>query len=460
MVFDLIVIGAGPGGYVAAIRAAQLGLKTAVFEKGAAGGVCLNLGCIPTKSLIKSADTACGLARAAEHGVGISGLTLDYAGAHARSRKIAANLSKGIHFLFKKNNVTLIQDTAELTAPDTVRAQSSGQDYRAKNIIIATGSKPKTLPGFEPDNARIFTSESLILRDKLPKLLIILGAGAIGVEFGYVFNAFGCGITLVELLDAVLPLEDRECGRALERELKKKKIRVLTSARAVSVQSGKSGVSLDVSRAGRTETLTAEALLLAVGRAPNTRGLGLEGPGVETDANGFIKVNEHCRTSVPSIYAIGDCVSTPLLAHVASHEGVHAVEHLAGQNPHPLDYGRVPSCTYTTPQVASFGLSEEKLREQGREYKKGVSNLKASGKAMTLGENSGFVKILSDPNTDRILGAHIVAPEAAELLHELLIAAAGNLPVGLVGRTMHAHPTLAESIMEAALAVDGRAIHQ
>lgn len=457
--FDLIIIGAGPGGYVAAVRAAQLGLKVAIFEKANPGGVCLNLGCIPTKSLIKSADTAYSLSHADEHGVEITGSTLNYSKAHARSRKIADINSKAISGLFKKHNVTVIQDKAALVSGNKVKAMASGQEYEAKNVLLATGSSPKAIPGFETDNDKILNSEQLILKNTLPKTLLILGAGAIGVEFGYVLNAFGCEVTLIELLDAVLPLEDRETGRTMERELKKKKIKVMTSAKAVSVKKTENGVELTVEKAGKTETLSAEMLLVAVGRAANTSGLGLEEAGVEKDQRGFIKIDEFCRTSLPSVYAVGDCVNTPLLAHVASHEGLLAVEHMAGKNPHPIDYSMVPGCTYTTPQTASFGLSEEKLREKGVEYDKGFFSLKASGKALTLGENSGFVKILTDKKTGSILGAHLVAPEAAELLHEILVARAAGLPGARLGHIMHAHPTLSESIMEAALSLSGGAIH-
>ena len=459
MIYDLLIIGAGPGGYVAALRAAQLGLTVAIFEKSAPGGVCLNLGCIPTKSLIKSAETAYSLATANEHGVEIQGITLNYAKAHGRSRKISDNLSKGVLDLFKRSNITLISEPALLLSGTRVKALTSGTEYEGSHIILATGSSPKRIPGFETDGERIIHSETLILRDHAPKSLLILGAGAIGVEFSFVFNAYQTEVTLIELMETILPLEDKEMGKALERELKKKKIKVRTATKALAVRKTESGVELEVERAGQTETLAADTLLIAVGRTPNTIGLGLDTCAIQTDSRGFIQVNEHGQTACPTVYAIGDIINTPLLAHVASHEGIHAVDHLAGKKPHPIDYSAVPSCTYTVPQVASFGLSEEKLKEKNIEYNKGTFSLKGNGKAMTLGENSGLVKLLTDKKEGRLLGAHLIAPDAAEMIHELLVAHAGKLPASILAATMHAHPTLSESIMEAALALTGEALH-
>jgi dihydrolipoamide dehydrogenase len=457
--FDLIIIGSGPGGYVAAIRAAQLGMQTAVFEKKDVGGVCLNVGCIPTKSLIKSAETVNSLKKAEEHGIEIPDFNLNYEKAHSRSRKIAQNLSKGISFLFKKHNITLIQDQALFDSANSVVAKGSGKKFQADNIIISTGSSSKQIPGFETDGITILNSTDLLLQNRTPKSMIILGAGAIGVEFAYVMNAFGVEVTLIELLDSILPLEDRESAKVVEREFKKKKIKVYTGAKASDCKKSQSSVELKVERNGNQEILDAEQLLLAVGRSPNSQGLELEKAGVDRDSRGFIKVNNDFQTTAKNIYAIGDVIDTPLLAHVASHEGIYTVEKIGGKSPQPLDYSAVPSCTYCNPQLASFGPTEEALKEKGIDYKSGTFNLKASGKAAILGENNGQVKILSDAKTGEVIAAHIVAPEASELVHELLIAKTGKLTAGQVGTTMHAHPTLAESIMEAALNVDGKAIH-
>lgn len=456
--FDLIVIGSGPGGYVAAIRASQNGLKCAIVEKKHIGGVCLNIGCIPTKALIKSAETINLLKKGEELGFEFDNFRLNYTNAFNRSRKISLQLSSGIEKTLKKENIQIINGTANFISSNTINIKETNETFKAKDFIIATGSSPKTLKGFEFDNEKIISSNDFLLSKNIPKSMIILGAGAIGVETAYILNSFGCNVTIIEYMPNLLPIEDTDSSKVLEREFKKSKIKVITNAMAKSIAKTSKGISLNIEKKGKEQTIDAEKCLIAVGRNPNSSNLGIEKLGIEIDSKGFIKVDNNFLAK-DHIYAIGDVINTPLLAHVASHEGIYTVDYISEKKPHSINYNIVPSCTYSSPQVASFGPTEKQLQDKNIEYNEGTFTLKASGKALTLGENNGNIKILSDKLSKKILSASIVGVEASELIHEIIIAASSGLKVDELANIMHAHPTLSESIMEAAMNVNGKAIH-
>lgn len=462
--YDLIVIGGGPGGYVAAIRAAQLGQKVAVVEHDTLGGVCVNWGCIPTKSLLRNAEVIRLLGQGDEFGFKLETLTVDYAVAQKRSRQVSDRLVKGIGFLFRKNGVTHVQGTGALVGPKQVKVSPSGQVLEAKNIILATGARARSLPGMKIDGQKIITAREALELMVAPKRLVVVGAGAIGMEFAYLFRAYGADVTVVEMLPHVLPLEDEETAAEVAKAFKRQGIKILVNTRTEAVETTASGVTVRVKDqgTGQEQTIDSDVVLVAIGVAPNSEGIGLEAAGVATDKRGFIVVDEFLRTNVPGIYAIGDVTGKLLLAHVASAQGIVAAEHIAGHETRPLragDYAFMPRTTYCQPQIASLGLTEAQAREGGREIKVGKFPFIANGKALGLGERDGFVKIIADAKYGEILGAHLVGAEVTELLPELALARTWELTTEEIARTVHAHPTLSETIMEAAHAVEGQAIH-
>jgi dihydrolipoamide dehydrogenase len=464
-IYDIIVIGGGPGGYVAAIRAAQLGQKVAVVEREALGGVCLNWGCIPTKALLRNAEIANILTgEGRDYGFNFDNLKLDYATAQKRSRQVSDRLVKGVGFLFRKNGVTHVQGTAALAGPRQVKVAPSGQVLDGKNIIIATGARPRALPGMKIDGQKIITSREALELTAAPKRVVIVGAGAIGMEFAYVFRAYGADVTVIEMLPHVLPLEDDETAADAAKAFKKLGIKALVNTRTEGVEATSDGVTVRVKdqASGQEQAITTDVVLVAIGVAPNSEGIGLEAAGVQTDKRGFIVVDEYLRTNVPGVYAIGDVTGKLLLAHVASAQGIVAAEHIAGHETRPLrdaDYTFMPRCTYCKPQVASLGFTEAQARERGYEIKVGKFPFIANGKALGLNEREGFVKIIADAKYGEILGAHLVGPEVTELLPELALAHTWELTSEEIARTVHAHPTLSEAIMEAAHGVEGQAIH-
>ena len=459
--YDLIVIGAGPGGYVAAIRAGQLGLKVACIEADKLGGVCNNVGCIPTKALLESAHYAKKVNDFAEYGIKTGEVTLDLAIAGKRARKVAEAGSKGVTFLFKKNKVDLVSGWARLTGKNTVEVESKEgkKTLTGKNIIIATGSRPRSLPILKIDGDRVWSSDQAVFPTHAPATLGVIGAGAIGMEFADVFNAFGTKVTIIEAMEQILPLEDKDAAVALEKSYKKRGIDIMAGARLEKAEIKPHGVTLTVKmKDGSDRTIDVERVLVAVGRAPIIEDIGLEKAGVKTD-RGSIVVDDHCRTNVENIYAIGDCGRAPLLAHKASHEGITVVEHIAGKGHGGVDYNNIPNVTYCHPEVASVGLTEQKAREQGLDIEIGVFPFSANGRARTAGETEGFVKIIRDKKYSELLGAHIVGPHASELIAEFVIGRHLESTVEEMDRAMHPHPTLSEAVAEAALAALGRAIH-
>lgn len=461
--YDVIVIGGGPGGYVAAIRAAQLGLKTALVEKRWLGGVCLNVGCVPSKSLLKNAEVAHTLReRGKELGFSFDNLKLDYGVAFKRSRQVSDRLTKGVGFLMKKNNITVYMGTARLTARDQVAVTNDKNEVtelKAGNIILSTGSHSAMIPGVTMDGKRVVTYQEAILQDKAPASAIIIGAGAIGAEFSTIWSGYGAEITVVEMLPRVLPLEDEEVSAELAKAFQKRGIKVMTGTRVLSVEADEEGVTVKVNDGKEEKTLRAEQALVAIGFRPNTADLGLQEVGVELDARGFVKIDERMATTAPGIWAIGDMTGKLLLAHVASAQGIIAAENIAGVETVTLDYDMMPRATYSHPQVASFGMTEAKLKERGMEYKVGRFPFQANGKALGLGDYAGFVKILTDAKYGEILGAHMIGPDVSELLPELTLAQRMELTVSEIARNVHAHPTISEALMEAAHAAEGHAIH-
>lgn len=457
--YDICIIGAGPGGYVAAIRAAQLGLRSAVIEKDKPGGVCLNIGCIPSKALIHQAEIFQSAKGLADMGATVDLKGFDYKKVWQKSRNAADRLSRGVQYLLDKNKAVLIKGEAVNIRPGEV-VLKDGSVVTGKNIIIATGSRPREIPGFAFDETAVLSSTGALMLQELPKSLLILGSGAIGVEFAHIMNAFGVDVHLVEMLDRILPLEDDEVVAVLQKSFKKRGIKTYTATKAVSQQpsDGLIRVTLE-DKEGRQTSVNVEKILVSAGRLPNTVGLGLEQAGIEIDAGGFIKVGDFCQTSVPGIYAIGDIVRTPLLAHVASKEGEIAAQHIAGLTHEPrVDPLSIPAATYCEPQVASFGYTERQADEKGIPYKKAMFPYRGAGKAVATEQPEGLVKVLLDPSTGEILGGHIVGAEATELIHELLLARKSELLPEDIATMIHAHPTLSETLMEAMREADGHAI--
>jgi dihydrolipoamide dehydrogenase len=458
--FDLIVIGAGPGGYVCAIRAAQLGFKVACVEKRATlGGVCLNIGCIPSKALLQSSENFhAAQADLAAHGVVVDGVKLDLARMQARKAEVVSANVKGVEFLFKKNKVTWLKGAAKLAGPGQVDVD--GTLYGAKHIVIATGSESVALPGVAVDEKRIVSSTGALELNEVPKRLVVIGGGYIGLELGSVWHRLGAEVTVVEFLDRLVPGMDGEVGRAFERVLAKQGLKFRLGTKVTGAEAAENGVTLTVEKAagGAPETLQADVVLVAIGRRPFTAGLGLEEAGVTINDRGFVPTDSHYATNVAGIYAIGDVTRGPLLAHKAEEEGVALAEILAGQAGH-VNYGVIPGVVYTWPEVASIGATEEQLKADGVAYAVGKFPFTANGRARAIGYTDGFVKILADKTTDRILGAHIIGPDAGGLIAELATAMEFGASSEDVARISHAHPSLSEAVKEAALAVEGRALH-
>ncbi|MGH9666524.1 MAG: dihydrolipoyl dehydrogenase [Bryobacteraceae bacterium] len=463
MTYDLVVIGSGPGGYSAAVRAGQYGLKTAVVEKdNKLGGACLHVGCIPTKSLLHTADVWEYFLHSAEQGIHCDNPLLDFKLVNDRKNKIVAKHAKGVEFLFKKNKVDWIRGFGALKGKGRIEVRNSGetQTIEAKNIIVATGSEARMLPGLQPDAKQILTNIEILNLTAVPKTMIVIGAGAVGVEFASIFNRFGTKVTILEMLPRLVPVEDEEVSKELERRFKKDGIRVETGVKAENIRPGAGGVSLSVSfPSGKREDLTAETLLVAVGRKPNSEGIGLEGLAVELD-RGFIKVDPYQRTGERGVYAIGDVVAgTPQLAHVATMEGMVAVAHMTGRPAKPVNKNRIPGCTYTDPGIGSVGLTEAQARQQGYRVKVGKFPFAGNSKASILGSHDGFVKIISEEKYGEILGAHIIGPEAYELIAECVAAMESEATVETMMGAIHAHPTLYEAVGEAFNSIYGLAIN-
>jgi dihydrolipoamide dehydrogenase len=460
--FDVIVVGGGPAGYVCAIRAAQLGLATALVERDKLGGVCVNIGCIPTKALLHSAYVASVISHdAKELGIEVGSVKTDYGVAMRRSRKVSEQNSKGVEFLMKKHKITVIKGGGVLGRNRSVKV---GKDeYKArKAVVIATGSRVKGIPqiGLEIDKNTVISSDEALFLEKPPATLAIVGAGAVGCEFADIFSAFGTKVTLIEVLPRILPLEDAEASDTLTKSYKKRGITVSAGVKVKKAAVRKDRVSLEMESGGKTETIEAEKVLMAAGRALNTEGLGLEEVGVQLTDRGFVKVNPATlATTAPGIYAIGDVAGPPMLAHKGSREGVVVAELIAGHHPQPIKYDNVPSVTYCHPEVASIGLTEEQAKERKLEYQVGRFPFSANGRARCSNETEGFVKIIRDKKYGEILGAHIVGSHASEMIHELTVARQNEYTVEEVDLAIHAHPTLSEAIAEAALDSMGRVIH-
>jgi dihydrolipoamide dehydrogenase len=458
--FDVVVVGTGPGGYVSAIRCAQLGLTVAAVEDDRAGGVCLNWGCIPTKALLRNAEVVGLVQRAQEFGISIPSFEADYAQAVQRSRRVADRMAKGVEFLFRKNKITLFPGTGTLGGRGVVQVngKEGERTLEAKAVILGTGSEPKSLPGITIDEKRVISSNGAVRNEAKPSSLIIIGAGAVGMEFADVYAAYGVQVTVLEALPRVLPLEDEEASAQIARLFTRRGMTVRTGVKVQGVKTGGDGVSVEVETEGKTESLGADQVLMAVGRAARTKGVGLEPLGVVME-RGFVKVSPMMETSVKGLYAIGDMAGNQLLAHKAMAEGVVAAEAIAGRSPRPVDYGNVPSCTYCRPQVASIGWTESKARAEGREVTVGRFPFTANGKAVALGETEGFLKVVADKATGEIVGVHIVGPEATELIHEFAVGRTLEATLEEIIHTIHAHPTLSEAALEATLAALGQAIH-
>jgi dihydrolipoamide dehydrogenase len=461
--YNVVVIGAGPGGYVAAIRAAQLGLKTAIVEKRWLGGVCLNVGCIPSKALLKNAEIARTLREdAKEYGISGENITIDYSIAVKRSRQVSDRLTRGVSFLMKKNKVDVYEGAAFLKSKDLVSVSLNDgkkEDLKTANVILATGAHPFMAPGWNHDGKKVLTYEDAILQEKLPASAIIIGAGAIGAEFATIWSSFGTKVSIVEMLPNVLPLEDEELSKELQKAFQKRGIEIYTGHRVEAIEHTAKGVAVTVTAGAEKKVLEAEQTLVAIGFKANTENLGLEGVGVTLDKRGFINTDANMATNVPGIWAIGDVTGKLLLAHAASAMGIHCAETIKGIKRKPIDFTMIPSATYSYPQVASFGLSEKEALEAGKQIKKGKFPFQANGKALGLGESTGFVKVIVDAKYGEILGAHMIGPEVSELLPELSLAQQSELTVEELASNIHAHPTLSEAIMEAAEDALGHAIH-
>ncbi len=462
MSYDLIVLGSGPGGYVAAIRAAQLGLNVGVVEKENLGGICLNWGCIPTKSLLKSAQAYEYAVHAADYGVTISGeIKPDFGAMVKRSRGVADGMSKGIQYLFTKNKIEEINGYGRLVDKNSVEVtDETGKRtlHSAKNIILATGARSRELPNLEQDGEKIIGYREAMTLPKQPKSMVVVGSGAIGSEFAYFYQSIGTEVTLIEFLPNVVPNEDEEVSKMLERSFKKMKMKVLTSASVESVDTSGKMCKVTVKTKKGEEIIEAEIVLSAVGIAPNLENIGLEDLGIVLE-NGRVKVNEFYQTNVETVFAIGDIIAGPALAHVASAEGIVCVEKIAGLNPHPIDYSTIPGCTYTNPEVASLGMTEAKAKAAGLEIKVGKFPFSASGKASASGQKDGFVKLIFDAKYGELLGAHLIGANVTEMIAELVVAKKLEITGHELIKSIHPHPTMSEAIMEAAAAAYGEVIH-
>lgn len=461
--FDVVVVGAGPGGYVAAIRASQLGLKAAIIDKQWLGGVCLNVGCIPSKALLHNAEIAHTLlTKADEYGISFDNLALDYSAAFKRSRQASQRLTKGVAFLMKKNNIEVIEGTAKLAGAGKIRVELKAggeEEIQAKDIILATGAHATVIPGMEPDGEKLLDYAQAIMLEKLPKSAVIIGGGAIGVEFATIWSGYGVDVTIVEMLPHILPNEDEEAAAELVKAFKKRGVKVYAGTKVKSITKNEVGTSVLVEGEKGEETVEAEITLVAIGFKPNSQGIGLEEAGVELDKRGFVQIDDRMVTSVPGVWAIGDVTGKLLLAHAASAMGQICAENIAGQEERKLDYRMIPRAVFSDPQVASFGYTEAQAKEAGFDLKVGRFNFIANGKALGLGQGTGFAKVITDAKYGELLGATLVGPEVSELLPELVLAQANELTAEEIAHSVHIHPTLSEAILEAAEAAQGQAIH-
>jgi dihydrolipoamide dehydrogenase len=459
--FDLIVIGAGPGGYVGAIRAAQLGLRTAIVERDKLGGTCLHWGCIPTKALLQTAHVLEDARHGASFGVRVDGVSLDIGAAHQFKSKVVSTAHRGVEFLMRKHKIAAFAGTATIAGPGRVTValnDGSLTELQTRNVLIATGSRPRSVPGVTIDGDRVLSSDHIVNLQEVPARLGILGAGVIGVEFASVFSAFGSEVTMIEMLPRVLPLEDEDVSAAMQKALARRGVGIHTSARLTSVEPAGGGLRLAFEKDEQAHTIEVDRLLVSVGRAPVTEGLGLESVGIALD-RGFVTVDERMRTNVPGFWAIGDVIPTIQLAHVASEEAVLAVETMAGHETRPIDYDLVPRCTYSIPEVASFGLTEAQAKEQGHAVKVGRFPFSANTKANILGVRDGFVKFVTDETAGEILGMHLIGPRVTEMLTEGILGKSIEATIYEIAHAMHAHPTLSEAIHEAALDALDRVVH-
>ncbi len=460
--YDIAIIGSGPGGYVAAIKAAQSGKKVVCIEKSEIGGICLNWGCIPTKALIKNSDMWREFQSVRKYGFSIDNASFDYEKIVNRSRTVAQRLSKGVEFLFKKNKITNIKGFAEFKNENTLnifdQSHNILQTISADSIIIATGARPKSIPGIKIDKTKIISSKEALVLNEVPESIIILGAGAIGIEFAYIFRSFGADVTIVEMMDQIVPNEDEEIAKELTRSFKKQKIKMLTGTKVKTINNDDDHVSVVVGKNGEQETIKAQYVLMAIGVQPNIENINLGEIGIKTE-NNRIKVDENYQTNIPGIYAIGDVIGAPCLAHVASEEGILAVRHILGQETHHLNYNAVPGCTYCQPQIASVGFTQKQAEEKGINIKVGHCHFRANGKSMATGEIDGFVKVIFNRDTKKIIGAHIIGNEATELITELTLAISNHMTYKEITSSIHAHPSLSETVMEAIMNAFDEAIH-
>lgn len=460
--FDVVVIGAGPGGYVAAIRASQLGFKTAIIEKEHMGGICLNWGCIPTKALLKASEVMHTIEKASEFGIKVGKPTFDFKKVIERSRGVASKLSKGIDYLMQKNKVEVIKGTAKITGKNKISVDSSGksQEIQAKNIIIATGARARVLSGLEPDNKHIWTYKEAMTPDTMPKKLLVIGSGAIGIEFASFYNMMGADVTVLEIAPRILMAEDSEVAAAAHKSFEKQGMKIVTGSKAnkAEVKSGKVNVSIE-DKDGKASKETFDRVIVAAGVVPNVENIGLEELKIDKDKSGFIKTNEFLQTNVSNIYAIGDVTEAPWLAHKASHEGVIAVEHITKKQPHPMKKENIPGCTYCYPQIASVGLTEDKAKELGKKIKVGRFPFSANGKAIALGETEGFVKTIFDEKTGELLGAHMIGAEVTEMIQGFVVAKSLETTEEDLMHTIFPHPTLSEMMHESVLDAFDKVIH-
>jgi dihydrolipoamide dehydrogenase len=468
--YDLVILGGGTGGYVAAIRASQLGLKTAVVEKGKLGGTCLHNGCIPSKALLRSAEVYATARHAEEFGVLTGDVSVNFGKVQERKNKIIDQLHKGVQHLMKQGKIDVFEGLGRILGPSifspmpgTISVEmnngSENEMLIPKNVIVSTGSRPRTLPGLEIDGTQVMTSDEALEMTEIPKSIIIVGGGVIGIEWASMLSDFGSEVTVIEYADRIIPTEDREISKEMQRLMKKKGVKFAVGAKVLpeTLQKGEE-VKISAEIKGEQKEFSAEKLLVSVGRQANTEGIGLENTDIQIE-KGFISVNEYFQTKESHIYAIGDVIGGLQLAHVASHEGITAVEHIANENPSPLDYSLISKCIYSSPEAASVGLTEDEAKEKGHELKTGKFSFRAIGKALVFGESDGFVKIVADKETDDILGVHMIGPHVTDMISEAGLAKVLDATPWEVAHTIHPHPTLSEAIGEAALAVDGKAIH-
>ena len=461
MNYDVIVLGSGPGGYVTAIRASQLGMKTAVIEKESLGGVCLNWGCIPTKALLKSANVYEYINHAEDYGIKVSSHKADFSAVVKRSRSVAEKMSGGVQFLMKKNKIDVIMGTGKVKPGKTIEVtdeKGEKKDYTAKNIIIATGARSRQLPNLEQDGKQIVGYREAMVLPKMPKKMVIVGSGAIGVEFAYFYNAMGVDVTIVEFLPNIVPVEDIDVSKQLEKTFKKKGMNIMTNSSVEKVEKSSKGCEVHVKTKKGIETLNCDVVLSAVGIQPNIENIGLEETGIVVDA-GKIVVNDYYETNIPGYYAIGDVVAGQALAHVASAEGITCVEKIAGQNPEPIDYNNIPGCTYCSPEIASVGMTEKAAKEAGYELKVGKFPFSASGKASAAGHNDGFIKLIFDAKYGELLGGHMIGANVTEMIAEIVALRKLETTGHELIKTVHPHPTMSEAVMEAAAAAYDEVIH-